>query len=124
MRHRHTQTRDKRSLSSVCISRDRLHPKELVNILIQYSSATKQPCIIQRRCINWRRQPADPPYTNARNSSKDEDVTLLRSVTIPLVLLASFTASVTAQDKPTADEVARELSNPVGSLASLVFQGT
>ena len=43
-------------------------------------------------------------------------------------LIGIFLLSQTllAQEKPTksADEIARELSNPVGSLASLVFQGT
>lgn len=38
-----------------------------------------------------------------------------------LMLLA---ASLPAQETQTADEIAQELSNPVGSLASLVFQGT
>lgn len=45
-----------------------------------------------------------------------------------LVLLAGYLSVAerlyAQEDAPSADDVARELSNPVGSLASLVFQGT
>ena len=45
---------------------------------------------------------------------------------ILLLLFLFLTISISAQEKTkkTADEIARELSNPVGSLASMVFQGT
>lgn len=39
------------------------------------------------------------------------------------VLAATLAAPVVAQETRSVDEVARELSNPVGGLASLVFQG-
>jgi hypothetical protein len=45
-------------------------------------------------------------------------------VPVLAVVLSVGASTVRAQEGQSADEVARELSNPVGSLASMVFQGT
>ena len=41
-----------------------------------------------------------------------------------IVTMVTTSAQDDTDKKKTADEIARELSNPVGSLASMVFQGT